>query len=137
MGSNDFDFIRLIRARCLLVITIVLPGEPHFTTVCLTTRSSARYVPKPVMKRIFASVFVAVVSLPLAAFACGGGDCSMDLPPPRVPAPGPVENLLSTLADHTGLFAGLALAAIVGYAVSRQRKLLATKSATPLGSPAS
>ena len=89
------------------------------------------------MKRIFASVFATLVSLPIATFACGGGDCSMDLPPPQVPAPGPVENLLSALSEHTGLFAGLALAAIVGYVVSRQRKLLETKSAGPLGSPAS
>lgn len=79
------------------------------------------------MKKIFAFVFVALVS-PLAAFACGGGDCSMDLPAPQVPAPGPVENLLGALSEHTGLFAGLAFAAIVGYVVSRQRKLLETKS---------
>ena len=89
------------------------------------------------MKRIFASFFVTLVSLPIGAFACGGGDCSMDLPPPPVPAPGPVENLLSMLSEHTGLFAGLALAAIVGYVVSRQRKLLETKSAAPLSSPVS
>lgn len=88
------------------------------------------------MKRILASVFMSLVSLPIAAFACGGGDCSMDLPPPQVPAPGPVENFLGTLSEHTGLFAGLALAAIVGFAVSRQRKLLETKSAAPLSSPA-
>lgn len=89
------------------------------------------------MKRIFASVFIALVSMPIAAFACGGGDCSMDLPPPQVPAPGPVENLLSALSEHTGLFAGLALAAIVGFVVSRQRKLLEAKSAAPLSSPVS
>lgn len=89
------------------------------------------------MKRIFASVVVALVSLPMASFACGGGDCGgMDLPPPEVPAPGPVENLLSALSDHAGLFAGLALAAIIGFVVSRQRKLLETKSAAPLNSPA-
>ncbi len=103
----------------------------------LTIRRSARYVPKSVMKRIFASGFVALVSLPLAGFACGGGDCSMDLPAPQVPAPGPVENLLGALSEHTGLFAALAFAAIVGFVVSRQRKLLETKSAAPLSSPAS
>ena len=87
------------------------------------------------MKRIFASVFAALVSLPVAAFACGGGDCSMDLPPPEVPAPGAVENLLSSLSEHSGLFAGLALAAIFGFVVARQRKLLETKSANPSFAP--
>jgi hypothetical protein len=89
------------------------------------------------MKKVFASILVSLVSLPLAAFACGGGDCSMDLPAPQVPAPGPVENLLGILSEHTGLFAGLTLAAIVGLVVSRQRKLLETRSAAPLSSPAS
>lgn len=60
----------------------------------------------------------------------------MDLPPPEVPAPGPVENVLSSLSEHSGLFAGLALAAIVGVALARQRKLIETKSAAPLNSPA-
>ncbi len=85
------------------------------------------------MKRIFASLFVALVSLPIASFACGGGaDCDgMDLPPPEVAAPGPVENLIGSLSDHAGLFAGLALAAIIGFVVSRQRKLLETGSAAP------
>jgi len=119
MGINTFDFINFIGVRFLTL--------PRVT----------RYFPKSTMKRMFASVFVILVSLPIAAFACGGGDCSMDLPPPQVPAPGPVENLLGALADHTGLFAGLALAAIVGFVVSRQRKLLETKSAAPFSSPAS
>ncbi len=83
------------------------------------------------MKRIFASAFVTLVSLPVAGFACGGGDCSMDLPPPEVPAPTTVENLLSALSQHTGLFAAMALAAIIGVAVSRQRRLLETKTAAP------
>ncbi len=87
------------------------------------------------MRKVSAALFVALVSLPVATFACGGGDCSMDLPPPPVPVPGPVENVLSVLTDHAGLFAGLALAAIVGAALSRQRRLLATKSSGPLGSP--
>ena len=86
------------------------------------------------MKRIFSSVVAGLV-FPIAAFACGGGDCSMDLPPPEVPAPGPVENVLSALADHSGLFAAMALATIIVVAVSRQRRLLVTKSSTPsLGS---
>lgn len=88
------------------------------------------------MKKILASLVVTLVGLPLTDFACGGGDCSMDLPAPQVPAPGPVENLLGAISDHTGLFAGLALAAIVGYAISRQRKLLATKSGSSLGTAA-
>ncbi len=81
------------------------------------------------MKRIFSSIVLALISFPIAGFACGGGgDCDgMVLPPPEVPAPGPVANLLSSLADHSGLFAGLALAAIIGFAVSRQVKLLETK----------
>jgi len=84
------------------------------------------------MKKIFASAFVALVSFPIASLACGDKDCSMDLPPPPVPVPGPVENLMSALSEHTGLFAGLALAAIVGgFIVSRQRKLLETKSVAP------
>ena len=84
------------------------------------------------MKKIFSFLVLTLVSLPLSGFACGGNDCSMDLPPPPVPAPGPVENLIGSLSDHSGLFAGMALAAIVGgVLVSRQRKLLATKSAAP------
>ncbi len=83
------------------------------------------------MKKIFSSVVVALVSLPISGSACGGGDCSMDLPPPEVPAPTTVENLLSSLSDHSGLFLGIALAAIIGFAVSRPGKLLATKSAAP------
>ncbi len=59
----------------------------------------------------------------------------MDLPPPPVPVPGQVENAMRSLSEHTGLFAGLALAAIFGFMVSRQRKLLETKSSAPaLGS---
>lgn len=84
------------------------------------------------MKKIFASISLALLSFPLAAFACGGGDCSgMELPPPTVPAPGPVESLLGALSDHAGLFAALTLAAAIGFALSRQRKLLATKSSAP------
>ncbi len=84
------------------------------------------------MKRIFASIFVALVSLPNASFACGDKDCSMDLPPPPVPVPGPLENVIGALSEHTGLFAGLALAAIVGgFVLARQGKLLETKSAAP------
>jgi len=88
------------------------------------------------MKRIFASLFVSLVSFPIAGFACGDKDCSMDLPPPPVPVPGPVENLISSLSEHSGLFAGMALAAVVAVALARQRKLLETKSAAPLIRPA-
>lgn len=88
------------------------------------------------MTRFLTSAVVTLMALPITTFACGGGDCSMDLPPPPVQVPGPVENLLGVLSDHIGLFAGLALATIVGYAISRQRKLLATKSAAPLGTAA-
>ena len=87
------------------------------------------------MKRIFASIFVALVSLPNASFACGDKDCSMDLPPPPVPVPGPLENVIGALSEHTGLFAGLAIAAVFGLVISRQRKLLETKAAAPLNSP--
>ena len=83
------------------------------------------------MKKIFPSIVVALVSLPIAGFACGAGDCSMDLPQPEVPAPTTVENLLNSLSDHTGLFAAMALAAIIGLAIARQGKLLATKSSAP------
>ena len=91
------------------------------------------------MKRIFSFIFITLVSLPGVTFACGGGgDCDgMVLPPPEVPAPGPVENVLSSLSDHAGLFVGLALAAVIGaVVVSRQRKLLETNSGAPLNSPA-
>ena len=60
----------------------------------------------------------------------------MDLPPPEVPAPTTVENLVSSLSAHQGLFAALALAAILAVVLSRQRKLLETKSAAPLIRPA-
>ena len=85
------------------------------------------------MKKIFASLFVTLVSFPVAGFACGGGgDCDgMVLPPPEVPAPGPAENLLSSISDHAGFLAGVALAALIGYVISRQRKLLDTGSAVP------
>lgn len=81
------------------------------------------------MKRIFAAVTVALVTSPVALFACGGGDCTgMELPPPPVPVPGPAENLLSVLSDHAGLLAGCALAITLAFGVARQRKLIATKS---------
>ena len=83
------------------------------------------------MKRIFFSIVFALASHPLSAFACGAGDCSMDLPPPEVPAQTTVENLLNSLSDHTGLFAAMALAAIICLAIARQGKLLATKSSAP------
>ncbi len=54
----------------------------------------------------------------------------MDLPPPEVPAPGAVENMLRSLSENAGLFAGLAIAAVFGFVVARQRKLLETKSAS-------
>ncbi len=88
------------------------------------------------MNKIFASLFVAVVSFPIASFACGGGDCSMDLPPPPVPIPGPVENAIAALSEHAGLFVGVALAAIIGGVLARQRKLVETRSVAPLNSPA-
>ncbi|MFN2476325.1 MAG: hypothetical protein ABR526_08300 [Chthoniobacterales bacterium] len=87
------------------------------------------------MKRIFAAIIGTLVSLPISGFACGGGDCSMDLPPPEVPAPTTAENVMGALSAHQGLFAAIALAAILAVVVSRQRKLLETKSAAPLGSP--
>lgn len=81
------------------------------------------------MKKIFAAIVVELVTSPFAAFACGGGDCSgMELPPPPVPVPGPVENLLSALSDHAGLFAGCALAMALAFGFARQRKLIATKA---------
>jgi hypothetical protein len=87
------------------------------------------------MKRIFNLAVVGLLSFPAVGFACGGSDCGgMDLPPPQPPPPGPVENLMGVLSDHAGLMAGLALAALVGFIASRQRKLLATKSAAPVSS---
>lgn len=84
------------------------------------------------MKRIFSSVSLALLSFPIAGLACAGGDCSgMELPPPTVPTPGSMENLLGALSDHAGLFAGLFLAVAMGIALFRQRKLLATQSSTP------
>ena len=59
----------------------------------------------------------------------------MDFPPPGVPTPTTVENLISSLSAHQGLFSALALAAILAVVVSRQRKLLETMSVAPLGNP--
>lgn len=85
------------------------------------------------MKQIFASLFVALATFPAASFACGGGgDCGgMELPPPPVPVPGPMENLLGVLSDHAGLTVGLMLAALLGALVARQRKLVGISSAPP------
>ncbi|CAN5490622.1 hypothetical protein BH20VER3_BH20VER3_07370 [soil metagenome] len=82
------------------------------------------------MKKLVAAFTVALVTSPLATFACGGGDCSgMELPPVETPAPGPVDQVVSALSDHAGLLAGCTLAAALGFALARQRKLIATKSA--------
>jgi len=83
------------------------------------------------MKKIVASILAAVVTSPIASFACGGSDCSMDLPAPEVPAPTTVENLMNSFAEHPGLFASMAVAAVIGFAVFRQRKLLETRTASP------
>lgn len=87
------------------------------------------------MKKLFASVAVALVALPLVSFGCGGGDCTMDLPPPEVPIPSPVDNLVRLVTDHTGALVSLALAAILVSVAARPRKLLAAESITPLNSP--
>ena len=84
------------------------------------------------MKKIFAVFFVTLVTLPIASFACGGSDCSgMELPPPPVPPPGPMEHLVNVLSDHAGLAAGLILAGLVAALVARQRKLEGIGSAAP------
>ncbi|MEO5722139.1 MAG: hypothetical protein ABIR71_11795 [Chthoniobacterales bacterium] len=84
------------------------------------------------MKKFIASLSVALVTLPVAGFACGGGDCSgMELPAPPAPEPGAVENVVSVLSDNAGLTAGLVLAALVGYAIARQRKALEATSRGP------
>ncbi|MDQ6656230.1 MAG: hypothetical protein M3Y80_10505 [Verrucomicrobiota bacterium] len=90
------------------------------------------------MKKFLASTTVALLSLPVAAFACGGGDCSgMELPPPPVPAPPhpQVDALLSSLSQHLGFFISLGLAAAIGLVIARRPKLLATKTAVALGTP--
>ncbi len=82
------------------------------------------------MKKLVAAFTVALVTSPIAVFACGGGDCSgMELPPVESPAPGPVDQVVSALSDHAGLLAGCALAAAVTFGLARQRRLIATKSA--------
>ena len=85
------------------------------------------------MKKIFASFFVTLVTFPISSFACGGGgDCGgMDLPPPPVSPPGPMDHLASVLSDHAGLAAGLALAGLLAALVARQRKLVEIGSAAP------
>jgi hypothetical protein len=84
------------------------------------------------MKKIFAAFFVTLVTFPIAGFACGGGDCSgMELPPPPVPPPGPMDNLASALSDHAGLATGLVLAGILAVLAARQRKLVEIASAAP------
>ena len=80
------------------------------------------------MKKISASILPALFMFPIVACACGGGDCSMDLPAPEVPAPGTVEQTVNALSAHSGLFAAMAIIAIGGIVFSRQRRLLATKS---------
>ena len=81
------------------------------------------------MKKILAAS-AALVFYPVALFACGGGDCSgMELPPLEAPAPGPLDDVVSALSDHAGLLAGCALATAIAFALARQRKLVATKSA--------
>lgn len=85
------------------------------------------------MKKIFAVLFVALATFPVASYACGGGsDCGgMELPPPPVPTPGPMENLLGVLSNHAGLTAGLVLAALLAALAARQRKLEGISSAAP------
>lgn len=85
------------------------------------------------MKKVFAALFVALTTLPLCTFACGGGDCSgMELPPPPVPVPGPMENLLGVLSNHAGLMAGLGLAALIAALLARTRKLEGAQPAAPM-----
>ena len=84
------------------------------------------------MKKVFASLFVALATFPIRTFACGGGDCSgMELPPPPVPTPGPMENLLGVLSNHAGLFAGVALAALIAAILARPGKIEAARPAAP------
>ena len=84
------------------------------------------------MKKILAAFLVTLVTLPIASLACGGGDCSgMDLPPPPIPRPGPMDSLLGVLSDHAGLTAGLVLAALLAALAARQRKLEGITSAAP------
>ena len=84
------------------------------------------------MKKICAAIFVTLVTFPIAGFACGGGDCSgMELPPPPVPPPGPMDHLANVLSDHAGLLAGLALAALIAAVFSRPRKWVGIGSAAP------
>lgn len=81
------------------------------------------------MKKLFAAFTVALLTSPMAVFACGGGDCSgMELPPLEAPTPGPVDQVVNALSDHAGLLAACALAAAMALALARQRKLIATKS---------
>ena len=84
------------------------------------------------MKKIFAAFFVTLVTFPIASFACAGGDCGgMELPPPPVPPPGPMDHLVNVLSDHAGLAAGIALAGLLAALVARQRKLVEIGSAAP------
>ncbi|MBA3651068.1 MAG: hypothetical protein H0W66_06230 [Chthoniobacterales bacterium] len=84
------------------------------------------------MKKVFAALFVALTTLPLSSFACGGGDCSgMELPPPPVPVPGQMENIFGVLSNHAGLMAGLGLAALIAALLARTRKLEGAQPAAP------
>ena len=86
------------------------------------------------MKKICAAFFVTLVTLPIASFACGGSDCSgMELPPPPVPLPGPMEHLANVLSDHAGLGAGLVLAGLLAALVARQRKLIGSAAPSFVG----
>lgn len=84
------------------------------------------------MRKIFAAVSVALVTLPIATFACGGGDCGgMELPPPPAPTPGAMDNLLGLLSGHAGLMTGIALAALLAALAARRNKPQAAGSAAP------
>ena len=85
------------------------------------------------MKKIYASILLALVSLQSAAFGCDGGTSGFDLPPP--PPPTPLESVVNSVSNNAVLFIGLALGTLIGAAVARQRRFAAAKAPRPLENP--
>ena len=86
------------------------------------------------MKKILATVLVALLTAPAAMLACDGGTAGFDLPPRDVPVPTAVESIANVFSG-AGLYVGLALGTVIGAIVARRRKLLTGKSAAAIAHP--
>ena len=86
------------------------------------------------MKKILAAAAFALLSGPVATFACDGGTAGFDLPPPSVPDPSTVQSVVNALSNSPALFIGLALGTIMGAVLARRRT--SSKAASVLENPA-